>query len=182
MEMKTMSDIITITVNNDELHRLIVNAMADSDFVTYDRLENFIDRYDFESIFGEIIRDYDFDHIVEDLIDRYDFPSMLGEVISDYDFDHIIEDFLCNQGLDEDSITDLINDRIQDEIPEFMRGYNAEVNELIADLTALEDVVREQDHLIKLFNDYINKPSVFRRLLTNLYEGVAKIGLWRRGY
>lgn len=151
-----MSDIITVTVNNDEIHRLIVNAMADSDFVTESRMEDFIDRYDFESVTAEVIRDYD--------------------------FDHIIEDFVRGQGLDEDSITDLVNDRIADEVPEFMRGYKAEINDLIADLTELEDKVREQNLHIKILVRRINKPSLFRRLLTNLYKSVAKVGLWRRGY
>jgi hypothetical protein len=131
-------------VTDNVVHKVVVDAMADSDFVTMDQLENFIDRYDLEGALNldNVVSDaieaglgsFDFDRVVGDVLDTWDFDEVVDQGINEHTIRRIMED-------NSDIFEEAVDAALERELPEAVREYGANVQAVETDITELEDMV-----------------------------------------
>ena len=138
-------------VTDNVVHKVVVDAMADSDFVTMDRLEDFIDKYDLEGALdldnavsdavASGLESFDIHRVVEDVLDTWDFDEVIDQGINEHTIRRIMED-------NSDIFEEAVDAALERELPEAVREYGANLQAVEADITDLEVMVaRVNDRL-----------------------------------
>jgi vacuolar-type H+-ATPase subunit I/STV1 len=131
-------------VTDNVVHKVVLDALADSDFVTMDRLENFIDRYDLEGALdisnvvsdavAEGLESFDIHRAVEDVLDTWDFDEVVDQGINENTIRRIMED-------NSDVFEDVVDAALERELPEAVREYGANLQAVETDIKDIEDMV-----------------------------------------
>jgi hypothetical protein len=140
--VRSLEDLKIVT--DDVLHKVVVDTMADSDFVTMDQLEDFIDRYDLEGALDldNVVSDavatglesFDIHRVVEDVLDTWDFDEVVDQGINEHTIRRIMED-------NSDIFEEAVDAALERELPEAMHEYGANLQAVETEILELGDMI-----------------------------------------